>query len=90
MVGLVVRKAGMEESQNLKKMIDISIWVAGKNPHAINRNRNSERAVMGKRKVFGLCYIDHIGFECCTSYIYFLNKQYSIESKIHLLKCTVL
>lgn len=50
MVGLVVRKAGMEESQNLKKMIDISIWVAGKNPHAINRNRNSERAVMGKRK----------------------------------------
>lgn len=40
----------MEESQNLIKVIEISVWVAENNPHIINRNKNSERIVMGKRK----------------------------------------
>lgn len=29
MVGLAVRNAGMEESQDLKKMIEIAVWIAG-------------------------------------------------------------
>lgn len=45
-----VTNTGMEESQNLIKMIEISVWMAEDNPHIINRNRNSERIVMRKRK----------------------------------------
>lgn len=52
-MGLHVRNVGVEESQNLMKMIEISIWVVGKNPHVTNRNRNSERVVMGKRNCKG-------------------------------------
>ena len=40
----------MEESENLIKMTEISVWVAENSPHIINRSRNSERIVMGKRE----------------------------------------
>lgn len=40
----------MEESQNLIKMIEISVWVAENNQRIINRNGNSGRIAMGKRK----------------------------------------